>query len=87
MYLSAPSHPRANRLPQRRYRSYRPRRHGKSRPHRSKQYAHRCVQGQNLVLNMNDKGFTVAVYNRTESKIPEFLNNEAKGTLHARQAG
>jgi len=36
--------------------------------------------GQNLVLNMNDKGFTVAVYNRTTSKIDSFLQNEAKGT-------
>ncbi|EJD52203.1 decarboxylating 6-phosphogluconate dehydrogenase [Auricularia subglabra TFB-10046 SS5] len=39
-----------------------------------------AVMGQNLVLNMNDKGFTVAVYNRTTSKIDNFLQNEAKGT-------
>lgn len=39
-----------------------------------------AVMGQNLVLNMNDKGFTVAVYNRTTSKIDSFLQNEAKGT-------
>jgi 6-phosphogluconate dehydrogenase len=39
-----------------------------------------AVMGQNLVLNMNDHGFTVAVYNRTVSKVDDFLNNEAKGT-------
>ena len=36
--------------------------------------------GQNLILNMNDHGFRVCVYNRTVSKIADFLNNEAKGT-------
>jgi len=36
--------------------------------------------GQNLVLNMNDHGFTVAVFNRTVSKVDDFLANEAKGT-------
>ena len=39
------------------------------------------TQGQNLILNMNDKGFTVCVYNRTTSKIDDFLQNEAKGIL------
>lgn len=39
-----------------------------------------AVMGQNLVLNMNDKGFTVAVYNRTTSKVDEFLEGPAKGT-------
>ena len=39
-----------------------------------------AVMGQNLVLNMNDHGFTVAVFNRTVAKVDEFLNNEAKGT-------
>jgi 6-phosphogluconate dehydrogenase len=39
-----------------------------------------AVMGQNLVLNMNDHGFTVAVFNRTVSKVDEFLSNEAKGT-------
>ncbi|HEX3941936.1 MAG TPA: decarboxylating NADP(+)-dependent phosphogluconate dehydrogenase [Acidobacteriaceae bacterium] len=39
-----------------------------------------AVMGQNLVLNMNDHGFKVAVFNRTVSKVDEFLNNEAKGT-------
>jgi 6-phosphogluconate dehydrogenase len=39
-----------------------------------------AVMGQNLVLNMNDHGFTVVVYNRTTSKVDDFLANEAKGT-------
>ena len=37
-----------------------------------------AVMGQNLVLNMNDHGFTVAVNNRTKSKIDDFLAGEAK---------
>jgi 6-phosphogluconate dehydrogenase len=32
-----------------------------------------AVMGENLVLNMESKGFTVAVYNRTVSKVDEFL--------------
>ena len=39
-----------------------------------------AVMGQNLVLNMNDHGYRVAVYNRTTSKVDEFIGNEAKGT-------
>jgi 6-phosphogluconate dehydrogenase len=39
-----------------------------------------AVMGQNLVLNMNDHGYKVAVFNRTVSKVDEFLANEAKGT-------
>ena len=39
-----------------------------------------AVMGQNLVLNMNDHGFKVAVFNRTISKVDAFLNDEAKGT-------
>ena len=39
-----------------------------------------AVMGQNIVLNMNDHGYTVAVFNRTVSKVDEFLANEAKGT-------
>jgi 6-phosphogluconate dehydrogenase len=39
-----------------------------------------AVMGQNLILNMNDKGFVVCAYNRTTSKVDEFLANEAKGT-------
>ncbi len=39
-----------------------------------------AVMGQNLILNMNDHGFKVIAYNRTVSKVDEFLNKEAKGT-------
>src|SRR5580700_9580030 len=39
-----------------------------------------AVMGQNLVLNMNDHGFKVAVFNRTVSKVDDFVANEAKGT-------
>ncbi|WVQ62576.1 6-phosphogluconate dehydrogenase, decarboxylating 1 [Kwoniella sp. B9012] len=39
-----------------------------------------AVMGQNLILNMNDKGFKVCAYNRTTSKVDHFLANEAKGT-------
>ena len=39
-----------------------------------------AVMGQNLILNMNDHGFTVVAYNRTTSKVDDFLKNEAKGT-------
>ena len=36
--------------------------------------------GQNLILNMNDHGYTVVAYNRTTKKVDQFLANEAKGT-------
>ncbi|MCB0167183.1 MAG: NADP-dependent phosphogluconate dehydrogenase, partial [Anaerolineae bacterium] len=39
-----------------------------------------AVMGQNLVLNMADHGFTVAVYNRTVSKVDDFINGSAQGT-------
>jgi 6-phosphogluconate dehydrogenase len=39
-----------------------------------------AVMGQNLVLNMNDHGYTVVVYNRTTSKVDDFLAKEAKGS-------
>ena len=39
-----------------------------------------AVMGQNLVLNMNDHGFKVAVFNRTVSKVDVFLEGPAKGT-------
>ncbi len=39
-----------------------------------------AVMGQNLVLNMNDHGFVVAAFNRTVSKVDDFIANEAKGT-------
>ncbi len=39
-----------------------------------------AVMGQNLILNMNDHGFTVAAFNRTVEKVDKFLANEARGT-------
>src|SRR5881628_1601541 len=39
-----------------------------------------AVMGQNLILNMNDHDFTVVAFNRTVSKVDDFLNREAKGT-------
>jgi 6-phosphogluconate dehydrogenase len=39
-----------------------------------------AVMGQNLILNMDSHGFVVCAYNRTTSKVTDFLNNEAKGT-------
>jgi len=39
-----------------------------------------AVMGQNLILNMNDHGFKVVAFNRTVSKVEDFLGNEAKGT-------
>src|SRR6476659_4050962 len=39
-----------------------------------------AVMGQNLILNMNDHGFTVVAFNRTVAKVDEFIQNEAKGT-------
>ena len=33
-----------------------------------------AVMGQNLVLNMEDHGYSIAVYNRTVSKVDEFIN-------------
>jgi 6-phosphogluconate dehydrogenase len=38
-----------------------------------------AVMGQNLVLNMSDHGFSVAVYNRTVSKVDEFVGGIPKG--------
>ena len=38
-----------------------------------------AVMGQNLVLNMNDHGYTVAVFNRTYSKTTDFIAGPAKG--------
>ena len=38
-----------------------------------------AVMGENLVLNMESKGFSVAVYNRTVEKVDKFLNTRAKG--------
>ena len=37
-----------------------------------------AVMGENLVLNMASKGFSVAVYNRTASKVHDFINGRGK---------
>lgn len=39
-----------------------------------------AVMGQNLALNMNDKGFKVAVYNRSDNRTQQFIRGAAKGT-------
>ena len=39
-----------------------------------------AIMGQNLILNMNDHGVKVVAYNRTASKVHDFLNGTAKGT-------
>ena len=39
-----------------------------------------AVMGQNLVLNMADHGYRVAVFNRTTSKVDDFINGPAKGS-------
>ncbi|WP_026971615.1 decarboxylating NADP(+)-dependent phosphogluconate dehydrogenase [Aliagarivorans marinus] len=39
-----------------------------------------AVMGQNLILNMNDNGFKVVAYNRTQEKVSTFLDGPAKGT-------
>lgn len=39
-----------------------------------------AVMGQNLAMNMNDHGYTVAVFNRTVSKVDEFMEGPAKGS-------
>lgn len=39
-----------------------------------------AVMGQNLILNMNDHGYKVIAYNRTASKIKDFMDDEAKNT-------
>jgi 6-phosphogluconate dehydrogenase len=38
-----------------------------------------AVMGQNLVLNMNDHGYRVAVFNRTVQKVDDFINGPASG--------
>ena len=38
-----------------------------------------AVMGENLVMNMESKGFTVAVYNRTTQKVKNFVEGCAKG--------
>ena len=38
-----------------------------------------AVMGENLILNMESHGFSVAVFNRTTSKVDNFINGRAKG--------
>ncbi|MBZ4652511.1 MAG: hypothetical protein JG761_1311 [Proteiniphilum sp.] len=38
-----------------------------------------AVMGENLVLNMESKGYTVAVFNRTVAKVDQFLEGRGKG--------
>ena len=38
-----------------------------------------AVMGENLVMNMESKGFTVAVFNRTTEKVKKFVEGRAKG--------
>ena len=38
-----------------------------------------AVMGENLVLNMESKGFNVSVYNRSTQKVDDFLSGRAKG--------
>ncbi|UCD50690.1 MAG: decarboxylating NADP(+)-dependent phosphogluconate dehydrogenase [Phycisphaerales bacterium] len=38
-----------------------------------------AVMGENLILNMESKGFTVACFNRTVSKVDNFINGRAQG--------
>ena len=40
-----------------------------------------AVMGQNLVLNMNDHGYRVGVYNRTTSVMQAFVSGPASGTM------
>ena len=38
-----------------------------------------AVMGENLVLNIESRGFSVAVFNRTVSKVDNFINERASG--------
>jgi 6-phosphogluconate dehydrogenase len=38
-----------------------------------------AVMGENLVMNMESKGFTVAVFNRTTQRVTDFIKSRAKG--------
>ncbi|MBO4297406.1 MAG: NADP-dependent phosphogluconate dehydrogenase, partial [Clostridia bacterium] len=38
-----------------------------------------AVMGENLVMNMESKGFTVAVFNRTVEKVDKFVSGRAAG--------
>src|SRR5699024_5854688 len=38
-----------------------------------------AVMGRNLALNIESRGYSVSVFNRTTAKVDDFLENEAKG--------
>ena len=38
-----------------------------------------AVMGENLALNVESRGYSIAVYNRTTSKVDELINGRAKG--------
>ena len=38
-----------------------------------------AVMGENLILNMESKGFTVACFNRTVLKVDNFINGRGEG--------
>ncbi len=38
-----------------------------------------AVMGRNLALNINDRGYSIAVYNRTKAKIEDFITGAAAG--------
>ena len=40
-----------------------------------------AVMGENLVMNMESRGFTVAVYNRSTEKVDNFVNGRGKGSI------
>ncbi|TFG85181.1 MAG: hypothetical protein E4H20_01080, partial [Spirochaetales bacterium] len=41
-----------------------------------------AVMGQNLVLNMNDRGYSVAIHNRSPKPIRDFLAGPVSGRFH-----
>ena len=43
-----------------------------------------AVMGENLILNMESKGFTVACFNRTVSKVDNFVEGRANGKNNPR---
>ena len=38
-----------------------------------------AVMGENLALNVESRGYSVAVFNRTVSKVDDFMGGRAKG--------
>ena len=38
-----------------------------------------AVMGQNLALNVESRGYTVAVYNRTRARTEEFMEKKGQG--------